>query len=88
MHACMARHTMATADVSTHTSTGVQNTSDYKYLTWTPTECHAKECLSVWARQGLLVDVPTVLAKLRAKLPRVLAGDSVEALREPWPEAV
>ncbi len=40
------------------------------------------------ARQGLLADVPAVIAKLRDKLHRVIAGESVETLREPWPEAV
>ncbi|GFH30421.1 uncharacterized protein HaLaN_29277 [Haematococcus lacustris] len=64
------------------------NASDYKYHTWTPEECHAKECLSVMARQSLLVDVPAVEAMLRRKLSAVLQGDSVASLREPWPKAV
>jgi hypothetical protein len=31
------------------------------------------------------VDVAAVRQLLEAKLPRVLAGDAVEVLREPWP---
>ena len=41
----------------------------------------------VHARAGLLVDLEAVRAKLLAKLPGVLAGEPVEALREPWPDA-
>jgi len=37
-----------------------QNGSDLKYHTWTPTECHAKECLSIQAKAGLIVDLEAV----------------------------
>mmetsp|Transcript_26134 Transcript_26134/g.70756 ORF Transcript_26134/g.70756 Transcript_26134/m.70756 type:complete len:546 (+) Transcript_26134:118-1755(+) len=64
------------------------NISDLKYHTWTPIECHAKECLSIQARAGLIVDLEAVGQLLTQKLPAVLAGRPVEELREPWPEAV
>ena len=66
----------------------LQNEWDRKYHTWTPEECHAKECLSLQARAGLIVDLEAVKQLLHKKLPSVLAGRGVWELREPWPEAV
>jgi hypothetical protein len=39
----------------------------------------------VHARAGLEVDLEAVAALLRRKLPAVLRGEAVEALREGWP---
>lgn len=59
-----------------------------RYKDWFPGECHAKECLQVQAKADVIVDVEAVQAILRAKLPDVLSGKSIEELAEPWPEAV
>eukprot|EP00195_Chlamydomonas_chlamydogama_P014265 CAMPEP_0202909952 /NCGR_PEP_ID=MMETSP1392-20130828/50712_1 /ASSEMBLY_ACC=CAM_ASM_000868 /TAXON_ID=225041 /ORGANISM="Chlamydomonas chlamydogama, Strain SAG 11-48b" /LENGTH=481 /DNA_ID=CAMNT_0049599885 /DNA_START=251 /DNA_END=1696 /DNA_ORIENTATION=+ len=61
---------------------------DKRYKDWFPSECHARECLSVFAKADLLVDLEAVRSILLDKLPKVLAGHSVQSLREPWPEAV
>ena len=42
----------------------------------------------IFARAGLIVDLEAVHALLLRKLPGVLAGQSVDELREPWPVAV
>lgn len=66
----------------------LQNSSDLRYHTWTPEECHAYECLNRIREAGLIVDIPTVTTLLRDKLPQVLKGVPVDKIREPWPLAV
>ena len=41
-----------------------------------------------FARAGIIVDIPALRELLMSKLPGVMAGKSVEQLREPWPVAV
>jgi hypothetical protein len=60
---------------------------DARYSSWTYEECYSRECLVVHARAGLKVDVAAVRATLMVKLPRVLAGESVDSLRDEWPSA-
>jgi hypothetical protein len=60
---------------------------DVRYSSWTYEECFSRECLVVHARAGLTVDVDAVRATLLDKLPQVLAGATVESLREEWPQA-
>lgn len=49
--------------------------------------CTCSYCLEAHARAGMVVDTARVKEMLLDLLPRVLAGDSVEALapRQPWP---
>lgn len=44
--------------------------------------------MQVQANAGIIVDLEAVQALLRAKVPGVLAGKSIQELAEPWPEAV
>eukprot|EP00798_Chlamydomonas_sp_ICE-L_P022811 gene22811-29982_t len=59
-----------------------------RYRDWFPSECHAKECLQVFDKAGLIVDTDALRTLLRSKIPGMLAGKSVEELSEPWPIAV
>lgn len=61
--------------------------SDSRFAGWLPTECQGQDCLLVHARAGLEVDLLAVRDLLARKLPGLVAGEGVEALREPWPAA-
>jgi hypothetical protein len=61
--------------------------SDARYAGWLPTECQGRDCLLVHAQAGLEVDLVAVRQLLARKLPGLVAGDTVEQLREPWPAA-
>lgn len=61
--------------------------SDARYAGWLPQECQGRDCLLVHAQAGLEVDLQAVRELLARKLPGLLAGDTVQELREPWPGA-
>lgn len=61
--------------------------SHARYAGWLPQECQGRECLLVHAQAGLEVDLDAVRALLARKLPGLVAGQTVEQLREPWPVA-
>lgn len=58
---------------------------DERYSDWLPAECSSRECVTVHARAGLVVDVEAVAALVREKLPGIIAREPVEKLRRPWP---
>jgi hypothetical protein len=64
-----------------------KHAADARYAGWLPHECQSQDCLLVHAQAGLEVDVGAVRQLLARKLPGLVAGASVEALREPWPPA-
>jgi hypothetical protein len=55
------------------------------YSAWTAAECRRRDCLEIHAKAGLEVDLSAVGSLLARKLPRVLACEPVEALRDTWP---
>jgi hypothetical protein len=61
--------------------------SHARYAGWLPQECQGRECLLVHAQAGLEVDLDAVRELLARKLPGLVAGQTVEQLREPWPAA-
>jgi hypothetical protein len=61
--------------------------SDSRFAGWLPNECQGQDCLLVHARAGLEVDLDAVRDLLARKLPGLVAGEGVEALKEPWPAA-
>lgn len=65
-----------------------QQAWERRYHTWTPEECHTRECQAPLLKTGLIVDIEALWKLLSTKVPAVLRGEPVSALQEPWPKAV
>eukprot|EP00955_Chlamydomonas_euryale_P105541 365646-Chlamydomonas_euryale.AAC.4 len=87
-HTCSPPNLVPSTPLNRYKPKGGALAEPIRYKDWYPEECHARECLQPQGSADLVVDVAAVVAMLDAKLPRVRAGESVEALKEPWPVAV
>ncbi|BDA48143.1 hypothetical protein COCOBI_11-4020 [Coccomyxa sp. Obi] len=72
---------------ATHPKWAVYSNADQaRYAEWTPEECNSRDCLEVHAAAAMRVDAARVQEMLMQVIPGAMRGESVEAVRQPWPE--